>query len=197
MKAAVWARVSGHGQETENQLRQLHEWAARRGLEVVRVYVVEESAWKGRQRGQLEQVLADARRGDFQALLCWALDRLSREGPLAALMLVDRLGRLGVQVLSLQEPWTEAPGELRELLVSIAAWVAKMESDRRSERVKAGLERARAAGKRLGRPPGSRDRRRRRRAGYLLRWERERDGKQTSPRPRRPSEPGEGSTEAG
>ena len=48
------------------QLRQLQAWAARRGLEVVRVYRVEESAWKGRHRSQLDQVLADARRGDFQ-----------------------------------------------------------------------------------------------------------------------------------
>lgn len=71
----------------------------------------------------------------------------------------NRLGRYGVQVLCLQEPWTEAVGELRDLLLAIAGWVAKMESTRRSERTKAGLARAIAQGKRLGRPPGSKDKR--------------------------------------
>jgi len=66
-------------------------------------------------------------------------------------------------VLSYQESWTEAPGELGELLYALTGWVAKMESQRRSERTKAGLARVKAQGKRLGRPPGSKDRRKRRR----------------------------------
>ena len=76
--------------------------------------------------------------------------------------IVSKLSRYGVKVLSYQESWTEAPGELGELLFAIAGWVARMESQRRSERTKAGLARARAHGKRLGRPPGSKDRRKRR-----------------------------------
>ena len=102
-------------------------------------------------------------------LLVWALDRLSREGPLATLEIVHRLGQSG-QVWSYQEPWTEAGGELLDLLLAIAGWVARMESHRRSERTKAGLVRAMAQGKRLGRSPGSKDRRKRSRRGYLLRW---------------------------
>jgi DNA invertase Pin-like site-specific DNA recombinase len=46
--------------------------------------------------------------------------------------------------------WTEDPGELGELLFAIAGWVARMESQRRSERTKTGLARARAHGKILG-----------------------------------------------
>ena len=86
------------------------------------------------------------------------------------LEIVHRLGRYDVQVLSYQEPWTEAAGELRDLLLAIAGWVASMESSRRSERTKAGLARAVADGKRLSRPPGSKDQRRRNRRGYLLRY---------------------------
>jgi DNA invertase Pin-like site-specific DNA recombinase len=83
-------------------------------------------------------------------LLCWALDRLSREGALAILRLVDKLKHYGVRVISYQESWTEAPGELAEVFYSLTGWVARMESQRQSERVKAGLERARrdGAGKR-------------------------------------------------
>ena len=157
-------------QDTLNQVAQLREWAGRRGLEVVQVYEVEESAWKGAHQKALSRVLDDARRGKFNVLLVWALDRLSREGPLATLEIVHRLGEHGVQVLSYQESWTEVAGELRDLLLAIAGWVARMESNRRSERTRAGLARVKAQGKRLGRPPGSKDKRKRARKGYLLRY---------------------------
>ena len=100
-------------------------------------------------------------------MLVWALDRLSREGPSATLDIVHRLGQTGVQVGSYQEPWTEAGGELLDLLLAIAGWVARMESNRRSERTKAGLQRAVNQGKRLGRPPGSKDKKMRSRR-YLV-----------------------------
>ncbi len=95
----------------------------------------------------------------------WLLDRLSRLGPLATLDIVHRLRQWGVRVWSYQESWTEAGGELLDLLLAIAGWVARMESNQRSERTKAGLQRAVGLGKRLGRPPGSKARRR----CYLLR----------------------------
>ena len=169
-KAAILCRVSDAGQYTDNQLADLTAWAERRGFDVVATYEFQESAWKGAHQKQLSEVYRDARTGKFQVLLVWALDRLSREGPLATLEIVHRLGKSGVQVWSYQEPWTEAGGELLDLLLAIAGWVARMESNRRSERTKAGLARALTQGKRLGRPPGSKDRKKRSRRGYLLRW---------------------------
>lgn len=151
-RAAIWARVSTDRQETDNQVRQLQELAQRRGLEVVDVYLVEASARKGKQRADLDRALAAGRAGAFDTLLVWALDRLTREGPLETLQLVDRFARAGVQVVSLQESWTEAAGELRDLMLAIVGWVARFESDRRSERVKAGMARARAEGRHVGRP---------------------------------------------
>ena len=96
-------------------------------------------------------------------MLVWALDRLSREGALAILSLVHRLSACGVNVLSYQENWTEALGEVAELLYALTGWVARMESQRRSERTKAGLAKVKAQGKCLGRPRGSKDKRKRRR----------------------------------
>ncbi len=171
VKAAVWVRVSDPGQHTGNQLPELRGWASRRGLEIVKVYELQgESAWQGGHQKMLSQVYRDAGQGKFSVLLVWALDRLSREGPLATLEIVHRLGQSGVQVWSLQEPWTEAGGELLDLLLAITGWVARMESNRRSERTKAGLQRAVSQGKRLGRPPGSKDKKRRRRSGYYARY---------------------------
>ena len=169
-KAAILARVSDAGQHSENQFPDLIAWAQRRGLEVVVTYQFQESAWRGAHQKQLTQVYRDARAGKFQVLLVWALDRLSREGPLATLEIVHRLGQSGVQVWSYQEPWTEAGGELLDLLLAIAGWVARMESNRRSERTKAGLARAVAQGKRLGRPKGSKDSKKRKRSGYFSRY---------------------------
>ena len=82
--------------------------------------------------------------------------------------MVYRLKTFGVKVISYQESWTEAPGELAELLYALTGWVARMESQRRSERTRAGLARVVAQGKRLGRPPGSKDRRKRKRKQRLI-----------------------------
>ncbi len=169
-KAGIWLRVSDPGQHADNQLPDLQAWASRRGLEVVQVYELQESAWRGGHQKMLNQVYRDARQGKFSVLLVWALDRISREGPLATLEIVHRLGQSGVQVWSLQEPWTEAGGELLDVLLAITGWVARLESNRRSERTKAGLQMAISQGKRLGRPPGSKDKKRRRRSGYYARY---------------------------
>jgi len=162
MKVCIYGRVSTNEQDAENQIMVLTTWAEQRGFEVVRVYQEDESAWKAGHQRELANLIADARHRKFQAVLVWALDRLSREGALAILSLVQKLSTCGVKVLSYQESWTEAPGELAELLYALTGWVARMESQRRSERTKAGLARVKAQGKRLGRPPGSKDRRKRR-----------------------------------
>lgn len=78
-------------------------------------------------------------------------------------------------MISLQEAWTEAPGVAGDVLVGIMGWVAEIESKRRSERIRAGLERRkREGGHVFGRKPGAKDKQRRRRSGYVARWERER-----------------------
>jgi putative DNA-invertase from lambdoid prophage Rac len=163
MKACIYSRISTGSQNTENQTVVLSKWAGQRGFEVVTVYEEEESGWKSGHQRVLAKLLDDARKRRFDVLLVWALDRLSREGPLAILTLVNRLKTYGVKVISYQESWTEAPGELADLLYALTGWVARMESQRRSERTKAGLARAVAQGKKLGRPKGSKDKRKRRR----------------------------------
>ncbi len=163
MRVCIYSRVSTGEQDARNQSTVLAEWAAQRGFEVVKIYEEQESAWRNGHQRELAVLIEDARKRKFQAVMVWALDRLSREGALAILSLVQKLSANGVKVLSYQESWTEAPGEMAELLYALTGWVARMESQRRSERTKAGLVRVRAQGKRLGRPPGSKDQRKRKR----------------------------------
>ncbi len=163
MNVCLYIRVSTGMQDNTNQLEVLIEWANQRGYEVVKVYEEEESAWRNGHQKELANLIEDARKRKFQAVLVWALDRLSREGALAILSLVQKLSVHGVKVLSYQESWTEAPGEMAELLYALTGWVARMESQRRSERTKAGLARVKAQGRKLGRPPGYKDRKKRKR----------------------------------
>jgi len=152
MKAVIYARVSTDEQTEQNQVDVLEKWAATRGFEVSEVYREQATAWKDGHQKELARLILDAQRGQFQYVMVWALDRLSREGALKILELVNKFNRWNVKILSYQEPWTEAPGELGEVLYALVGWVARMESQRRSERTKAGMDRAKAAGKHVGRP---------------------------------------------
>jgi len=163
LKAAIYCRVSTDDQTADNQFLALTRWAGTRDYIVRETYLESESAWRDGHQRELSRLISDAKRGRFSVVLVWSLDRLSRQGARHILELVHNLGRVGVKVLSYQEPWTDAPGELGELLFALTGWVARMESERRSERTKAGLARTVAQGTRLGRPPGSRDARKRKR----------------------------------
>jgi len=171
MKVCIYTRVSTEEQTTDNQTPVLTAWAQHRGWGVVKIYEEEGSAWRAGHQKQLAQLMKDARLGMFEVVLVWALDRLTREGAAAILNLVNKLGGYGVKVYSHEESWTEAPGPVAELLYALTGWVAKMESQRRSERTKAGMDRARAEGKHVGRPKGRKDTVRRKRGGYYNRWE--------------------------
>ena len=170
MKCAVWTRVSTGEQDASNQLPSIHAYAEGRGLEIVHTYTIQESAWRGAHQTALAQVYAQARAGMFSVLLVWSLDRLSREGVAATLEIINRLGQYKVQVWSIQEAWTEVGGPLQELLLSITAWVSRQESERRSERTKAGMVRAANNGVIIGRPKGSTDKKGRKKGGYFRRW---------------------------
>ena len=76
------------------------------------------------------------------------------------LTLIDNFKRLGCLVVSIKEPWIDTP--FSDVMYSLIAWVERYESERRSERTRAGLDRARREGKKLGRPLGSKDKRKRR-----------------------------------
>ena len=175
-RVALWCRVSTDEQTTDNQLTMLRKMAERRGWTIVTEYVLIESAWNGKHRAQLAEAMQAARLGEYDVLLVWALDRLSREGVEPTLALLRKFRQHGVSVISLQEPWTDTGDpHLAELLSSIFAWMAHAESQRRSERTKAGLARRKAEGKPIGRLQGAKDRTPRRRSGYVKRWESERN----------------------
>jgi DNA invertase Pin-like site-specific DNA recombinase len=156
MRIALYGRVStdNKGQDPENQLRQLREWCASAGHEIVHEYIDKESGRKGvDQRKQFALLFEDAHRRKFDCVLFWALDRFTREGMQPTVMYLQRLASYGVGFHSYTEPHLATDSELvRDILLALLASLAKQEAKRISERTRAGLARARAQGKRLGRP---------------------------------------------
>lgn len=152
MKVAIYARVSTDEQTEQNQVEPLLSFARQRGYEVHEVYREQASAWKNGHQRELSRLFEDARRGRFQVVLVWALDRLTREGALTILQYYRRFADYGVSCISLSEPWTEYPSEVKPLLLAVMAWIAEQESKRKSERTKAGMIRAAAQGIHCGRP---------------------------------------------
>jgi DNA invertase Pin-like site-specific DNA recombinase len=117
-------------------------------------------------------------------LIVGALDRIVRddEGGAEAGLLIIRLFRpAGVIVVSVQEPWLNGAGEVQDVLVAFAGWVAQRESARKSERIRNGLARRRAEGKPVVRQPGAADKKKRKRSGYVASWERGHGGPPTTP----------------
>lgn len=149
MNAAVYVRVSKRDQTLENQLPDIQRVAQARGLIVVETFSDKMSGAKASRPG-MNAMMKAAHEGRFTAVIVWAVDRLGRDMG-AVVRTVEELDRLGVQLISHQEPWLVLDGPVRPLLLAIFAWVAQMERQRITERTLAGLDTAKRNGTKLGR----------------------------------------------
>ncbi|MDR3727650.1 MAG: recombinase family protein [Terracidiphilus sp.] len=158
MKTAIYARVSTKDgrQDTENQLRQLRDFAGTQDWTIVHEYV-DRASGKRSDREQFQSMFDAASRREFDVLLFWSLDRLSREGTIATLNHLQRLTSYGVNYRSFAELYLDSTGIFKEAVIGILAAVAKQERVRLSERTIAGLQRAKAQGRVGGRPKAQDD----------------------------------------
>jgi putative DNA-invertase from lambdoid prophage Rac len=149
-RVATYVRVSSDVQTTANQVPEVEQLAGQRGEVVLRF---EETASAVKKRPAFEAMLKAAKRGAFDVLVIWAIDRFGRNmiGNLNDLLELDRLG---VQVVSVRESWLDTAGPTRGLLVAVFSWAAEQERARLIERTKAGMARARRVGTKSGRPIG-------------------------------------------
>jgi DNA invertase Pin-like site-specific DNA recombinase len=149
MRAALYVRVSTADQAPENQLLELRRYAQARGWTTVEFVDHGVSGTKDR-RPALDALLKDAKRRRFDLVAVWRLDRLGRNLR-HLLTVIDELAALGVGFVTLGEgiDTTTPAGRLQ---LHVLSAISQFERDRIAERVRAGLERARSQGKRLGRP---------------------------------------------
>jgi len=150
-RVALYARVStsnGH-QDPEMQLRELREFADRRGWQIADVYTDTVTGSKD-SRPALNRLMSDAKQRRIAAVLVWKLDRFGR----SLRHLVNALAELeavGVTFVSLRDN-LDLTTPAGRLMFQIIGAMAEFERALIQERVKAGLPNARAKGKRLGRP---------------------------------------------
>lgn len=154
MRVALYARVSTkeHGQDNANQLIALREHCAKQGWEIVEEYCDEVSGKTSDKRPAFKKMFHDASRRKFDLVLFWALDRFSREGTYPTLRALEELDTYGVGFRSFTESWIDSTGVFRDVVLAILATLAKMEREKLSTRIHAGLVRARVENRIGGRP---------------------------------------------
>jgi DNA invertase Pin-like site-specific DNA recombinase len=155
-KAALYARVStkGNGQTPETQLLALRDYAAARGFVIAGEFVDAGISGSKESRPALDQMMREARRRKFDALLVARFDRLARSTRQLVLTL-EELQSLGIDFISLGES-IDTSSPMGKMVFVVISAVAELERSIIRERVMMGLERARKQGKRLGRPTGTR-----------------------------------------
>jgi len=151
-RVAIYARVSTDGQTTDNQLRELVATAQRHGWDVTVQYLDKGiSGAKGREARPAFNAMCQALgRREFDLIAAWSVDRLGR----SLQDLVTFLGELhGKHVdLYLHQQGLDTTTPAGKALFQMMGVFAEFERSMIVERVKAGLARAKAQGKRLGRP---------------------------------------------
>ena len=151
-RAAIYARVSTleKGQDPQIQLLELRQYAQRRGFEITQEYI-DYASGKDDKRKQYQAMMDAARKRKIDVVLVWRYDRFARSTQ-ALVNALKEFQSLGVDFVSYQEnvDTTTAQGEL---IFNIMASLAQFESNLISQRVKAGMARAKAQGKRISRPP--------------------------------------------
>jgi len=150
-RAALYLRVSTVDQNPQSQGIELREFARLRGYEIVQEYCDHGVSGTKVRRPALDQLLKDAHRRKFDAVLVWSCDRLARSTK-HFLQVLDELNELGVQFLSQREA-IDTEGPLGRAIIVIISAIAELERSLIVERVRAGMRRAKLEGRRIGRAP--------------------------------------------
>ena len=152
MRVALYARVStsDRGQDPELQLGELRQVAAQRGWTIIGEFCDVGLSGSVARRPDLDRLMTMARGGKLDAVAVWRFDRFAR----STQHLLTALGEFrtfGVEFVSLREQ-IDTTTPIGKAVFTIVAAVAELERDLIRERVQAGVDRAKAAGKHCGRP---------------------------------------------
>jgi len=156
MKAVLYVRVSTTKQEAENQLMQLRNYCNSKGYDITHEFV-DVISGKETSRPEYDKMFRSAHKRLFDIVVFWDISRFSRAGTLHTLQKLKELENCGVKWHSYQDAYLSSVGEFKDVVISIMSTLAKIEREKISERTKAGLERARLQGKKVGRPAGRKD----------------------------------------
>ena len=166
MKAGIYCRVSTDDQTLEQQKQPLIDQCEQQGFD----YEVFEEKISGakQSRTQLDFLMQQVRNREIKVVIVSKLDRLGRSLK-HLIQLVEEFNNRGVEFICMnhQVDTTTAQGRF---FIQIMGAVAELEREFIRERTKTKLDYLKKQGVRLGRPPGSKDKKKRRKSGYYLRW---------------------------
>jgi DNA invertase Pin-like site-specific DNA recombinase len=151
MKIAIYARISKDSSDLDNQLLLLREYCQRMNYEIVYEYkdIISGAALN---RQEFNKMLSDASKRKFDMLLFYALDRFSRAGTRETIRYLQMLDDYQVTYKSFTEQYIDSSGIFKDVIIALLSTLAKQERVRISERVVAGLAKARSQGRIGGRP---------------------------------------------
>jgi DNA invertase Pin-like site-specific DNA recombinase len=151
LRVALYARVStlDRGQDPETQLIQLREYAQRRNFEIVGEFI-DFASGTSEERKHYKQMMEAAKKRKIDLVLVWRYDRFARSTQ-ALVNALKEFKNLGIDFISYQEN-IDTTTPTGELIFHVVASLAQFESSLISERVKAGMQRAKAQGKNISRP---------------------------------------------
>ncbi len=150
-RVGVYARVSTLDQDPTMQLLDLRRYAAQRGWTIVEEFVDHGVSGAKDSRPALSRLMLAARQRRFDVVLVWRFDRFARSTS-HLIRALEEFHALGVAFASFCEALDTAT-PTGKVMFTIVAAMGEFERSLIQERVRAGLRRARASGKRLGRPP--------------------------------------------
>ena len=147
---AIYERVSTEGQSVEMQEADLKAFCMQRGFTIFREYSDTGISGTKERRPALDELMADARKRKFDTVLVWRFDRFARSTK-HLITALDELRHLGIEFISFQEN-IDTSSPLGKAMFTIVAAIAELERNIIVERIKGGLRRAKAMGKKIGRP---------------------------------------------
>jgi len=150
-RVALYARVStlDKGQDPETQLKQLREYAQRRNFEIIGEFI-DYASGTSQDRTQYKMIMEAAKKRKVDVVLVWRYDRFARSTQ-ALVNAMKEFQSLGIDFISYQEN-IDTTTPTGELIFHVMASLAQFESSLISQRVKAGMARAKDQGKQISRP---------------------------------------------
>ena len=170
-KTALYARVSTTDQKGASQIARLNQWAKNEGRKVA-IRKIDNATGKNIRRPGIDLIMQEARGHHINTIAVTKVDRWARSVRDLSNTLHE-LQDLGVEWVAIDQGLRISPDRsdpTTKLILEVLGAVAEWEASIISERTRQALAYLKAKGKRLGRPPGSKDRSPRSKKGYLERY---------------------------
>ncbi len=172
MKAAIYYRIStADKQSLDMQVKAVRDYCEREGIKIFKEYSDVGQSGKKESRPEFDLMLQDMRDKLFDCVVVYKLDRIGRS--LSHLVkLFEEFEKKNINFISITQAINTTTPEGR-MFLHILMVLAEYERELTISRINSGLDKAKSDGKKLGRPKGAGDKKRRRTSGYHLRWDKQ------------------------